>query len=74
MQVKRELKRDHQWYAERHFFRRDGHDSYFLLIEAALAVPFFLGYKSKRVVPLLAVTLLAEAFCCWSPFEHWPSV
>lgn len=74
MQVVRAIKRDLQWYNDQHFLRRDGHDNTYLLLEAALAIPFLLGYKTKRVVPLLALTLLVEAFMCWSPFEHWPSV
>ena len=74
MQAVRVIQRDYQWYEYNDYFRRDGHDNNFLLLEALLAIPFALGYKTKRVAPLLAATLVAEAIFCWSPLEHWPSV
>ena len=68
------IKRDWAVYANREMLRRDGHDNHFLLLEALLAVPFAVGYRTQAVAPILALTLLLEAVFCWWPLESWPSV
>lgn len=74
MQVKRVVQRDWAMFAKREMLRADGHDNNFLLLEALLAVPFALGFKTRMVAPLLALVLLLEAVVCWWPLESWPSV
>ena len=75
LQGKRVIQRDWALFMEKpEFLRRDGHDSNFLLLEALLAVPFALGYRTRLTAPLLAFALLAEACWCWWPLESWPSV
>lgn len=74
MQAKRVIQRDWKMVVERTYFRYDGHDNNFLLIEAALAVPFAIGYRTGLIAPLLAITLIGEAIFCWWPLESWSSV
>lgn len=74
VQIKRVVQRDWAIYAKRELLRADGHDNNFLLMEAILAVPFALGYKTRIVSPMLAIVLLLEAIFCWWPLESWPSV
>ena len=74
MQAIRVIERDYQWVVHSDYFRKDGHDNNFLILEALLAIPFALGFKTKWICPALAATLMAEACFCWSPLEHWPSV
>ncbi len=74
MQVRRVILRDWAIYAQKSYLRPDGHDNNFLLLEALLAVPFAVGYRTRVVAPLLALTLLGEAVVCWNPLESWPSV
>lgn len=54
-------------------WHRDAHDNNWLLLEAALAVPFAVGFRTAAVARLLALLLLLEAFFCWPAWVTYPT-
>ena len=73
-QAKRIIARDWAWLTSDTYLRRDGHDNNWVLLEAVLAAPLGIGWRTSTIAPLLALTCLLEAFICWPPWESWPSV
>lgn len=53
--------------------KTDGHDNNWLVLELLLSIPFAVGYKTKAMTLLLAVTLWLEAFTCWPYWRVTPS-
>lgn len=51
----------------------DAHDNNWLLLEAGLAVPFAIGYRTAAVARLLALMLLLEAVACWPAWVSYPT-
>ena len=49
---------------------RDAHDNNWLLLEAALAVPFVVGYRTAAGVPVPAACLLSQGNARCS--QAWP--
>jgi uncharacterized membrane protein YphA (DoxX/SURF4 family) len=45
--------------------RKDGHDSNWLLVQFILALPLFLGLRTKFVCRFMALSLFLEAFLSW---------